>query len=47
MITFLVAVTVGFFAYRLGNKKGRADMYRLCYDAEQTKREFFSDVSRW
>lgn len=47
MITFLIAVTVGLIAYRLGNKKGRADMYRLCYDAEQTKREFFSDVSRW
>jgi len=47
MITFLIALTVGFIAYRLGNKKGRADMYRLCYDAEQTKREFFSDVSRW
>ncbi len=31
----------------LGNKKGRADMYRLCYDAEQSKREFFSDISRW
>ncbi len=47
MITIIIASAVGFIAYRLGNKKGRADMYRLCYDAEQSKREFFSDLSRW
>jgi hypothetical protein len=47
MITFIIASAVGFFAYRLGKKKGEADMYRLCYDAEQTKREFFSGISRW
>ena len=47
MITFFIASAVGFFAYRLGKKKGEADMYRLCYDAEQSKREFFSDISRW
>lgn len=47
MITIIIASAVGFFAYRLGNKKGRDDMYRLCFNAEQTKREFFSDVSRW
>lgn len=47
MITIIVALTVGFFAYRLGNKKGRADMYKLCVNAEQSKREFFSDLSQW
>lgn len=46
MITIIIASAVGFFAYRLGNKKGRADMYRLCYNAEQSKREFFSSLSR-
>jgi len=46
MITFIVASAVGFFAYRLGKKKGEDDMYRLCYNAEQSKREFFSEISR-
>jgi len=47
MITIITAIAVGFIAYRLGKRKGEADMYRLCQNAEQTKREFFSDVSRW
>jgi hypothetical protein len=47
MITIITAIAVGFIAYRLGKRKGEADMYRLCHNAEQTKREFFSDVSRW
>lgn len=46
MITIIIASAVGFFAYRLGNKKGRDDTYRLCYNAEQSKREFFSSLSR-
>ncbi len=45
MITIITAIAVGFIAYRLGKKKGVDDMYRLCYNAEQAKREFFSAVS--
>ena len=45
MITIITAIAVGFIAYRLGKKKGEADMYQLCYNAEQSKREFFSSIS--
>jgi hypothetical protein len=46
MITVIItAIAVGFIAYRLGKKRGEAEMYRLCYNAEQSKREFFSSIS--
>jgi hypothetical protein len=45
MITIITAIAVGFIAYRLGKRKGEAEMYRLCLNAEQSKREFFSSIS--
>ena len=45
MITIITAIVVGFIAYRLGKRKGEADMYRLCYNAEESKKAFFSSVS--
>lgn len=45
MITIITAIAVGFTAYRLGQRKGEADMYRLCLKAEESKKEFFSSIS--
>jgi hypothetical protein len=45
VITIITAIAVGFIAYRLGKRKGEADMYRLCYNAEESKKAFFSSVS--
>lgn len=45
MITIIIAIATGFTAYRLGQRKGEADMYRLCLNAEESKKAFFSSVS--
>lgn len=45
MITIIVAIATAFIAYRLGKRKGEADMYRLCLNAEESKKLFFSSVS--
>jgi hypothetical protein len=45
MITIIAAIATGFIAYRLGKRKGEADMYRLCYNAEESKKAFFSSIS--
>lgn len=34
-----------YIGYRYGRHKGEQEMYQLCKNAEQVKREFFSHVS--
>jgi hypothetical protein len=45
MFTLLVAGIVGYTSYLYGKRQGEQEMYQLCRNAEQTKREFFSRIS--
>ena len=45
MFTLLVGIVSVYAAYRYGKRQGEHEMYHLCRDAEQTKREFFSRIS--
>lgn len=45
MLTALLVTATAFIAYKYGRRRGEEDMYQLCRDAEQVKREFFSRIS--
>lgn len=45
MFTLVAVIASGYVAYRYGKKQGEHEMYQLCRNAEQTKREFFSRIS--
>lgn len=45
MFTTLTVIAVAYLSFRYGKRKGEQEMYQLCKNAEQTKREFFSRIS--
>ena len=45
MLTAIAIAIVAVVAYKYGRRRGAEDMYQLCMNAEQTKREFFSRIS--
>lgn len=45
MLTTLTMIAIAYASFRYGKRKGEQEMYQLCYNAEQAKREFFSRIS--
>jgi len=45
MLTAILIAVTAIVAYQYGKRRGKEDMYQLCMNAEQTKREFFSRIS--
>jgi len=45
MLTLLFVSVALYVGYRYGKHKGEQEMYQLCKNAEQVKREFFSHIS--
>lgn len=48
--TLLMQIFAGIFAYQVGNyfgyKRGEVEMYKRCRSADDTVRQFFSNVSK-